>query len=128
MSSTHPLAMTPAGVVKMAEVRNGPNAWFDAKKSATPGGPPYDGGMEARLSVVEQAIVRIDATLPNLATKADIKDSVSSTERWMVATVIGLFIGFGGLFMAMSNALKPNAPQAQQAPIIINVPGPAPAK
>lgn len=96
--------------------------------------------MEARLSIVEQAIVRIDknieridSVIPTLATKLDIADvkteiqkGINSTERWMIATVIGLFIGFGGLFMAMSNALKPGAPQAQQAPIIINAPGPAP--
>lgn len=72
-----------------------------------------DGGtidtMEARLTEVEKAIVRIDAVLPHLATKEDVKEGSSSTQRWMVATVIGMMVGFGGLFMAMSNALKPGA-------------------
>jgi hypothetical protein len=44
--------------------------------------------------------------------------------RWTIATVIGLFVGFGGLFLAMSNALKPGVSPASQ-PIIINVPAPA---
>lgn len=59
--------------------------------------------------------------------RADIHKGIVQTQRWMFATVIGLFVGFGGLFMAMSNALKPSAPAAPTAPIIIQVPGPLPA-
>lgn len=82
------------------------------------------------------AMAKIDLRLDQTATKTDIAElrgdihkSAVDIQRWMIATVIGLFIGFGGLFMAMSNALKPaSAPGAQQqAPIIINVPGAAPA-
>lgn len=40
--------------------------------------------------------------------KAEITRSTGETQKWMIATVIGLFVGFGGLFMAMSNALKPS--------------------
>lgn len=61
--------------------------------------------------------------------RADIHKGIVETQRWMFATVIGLFVGFGGLFMAMSNALKPSAPAtttAQPAPIIIQLPA-APA-
>lgn len=96
----------------------------------------------------------VEAILPTLATKVDFADLRAEfaelrgemrtgfaelrremaehrvdTHRWMMATVIGLFIGFGGLFLAMSNALKPSAPVVlpAQQPIIINVPAaPAP--
>ncbi len=73
---------------------------------------------------------RLDTILPTLATKADmaevrgdIQRGINETHRWMLGTVIGLFLGFGGLFLAMSNALK--IPGTQQAPIIITVPAPA---
>lgn len=59
--------------------------------------------------------------------RADIHRGIVEAQRWMFATVIGLVVGFGGLFMAMSNALKPSAPTAPTAPIIIQVPGPVPA-
>lgn len=97
------------------------------------GGGGYDGNMENRLTVLE-------TLLPTLATKADIGDAKTAiesvkaeihkasgdTHKWMIATVIGLFLGFGGLFLAMSNALKPapHAPVAQQSPVIINIPPP----
>jgi len=98
-----------------------------------------DPSAEARLHALE-------AVLPTLATKADvaelrgelrsglaevradIAESRVDGQRWIVATVIGLFIGFGGLFMAMSNALKPGPMAAAQQPIIINVPGAPPLR
>lgn len=85
---------------------------------------------------IDNRFVRVEARLDLTATKDDVMGirndfhkSITETQRWIVATIVGLFIGFGGLFMAMSNALKPApAPGAQQqAPIIINVPGAAPA-
>jgi hypothetical protein len=72
---------------------------------------------------------RIEAIMPTLATRADMVALRADVARWTLATVIGLFIGFGGLFLAMSNSLKPSAPagiQTQQ-PIVIVVPAaPAP--
>ncbi|MDB5777572.1 MAG: hypothetical protein JWP38_3705 [Herbaspirillum sp.] len=86
------------------------------------GEPPDDGDME-RLSALE---ARFDAVLPTLATRTDIESvkseihkSSGETHKWMLGTVIGLFLGFGGLFLAMSNALKPAAPQPAAAPIVI---------
>ena len=65
--------------------------------------------------------------------RSDMHKNSVDIQRWMIATVIGLFLGFGGLFLAMSNALKQSpvssvaAPAAaQQQPIIINVPSAAP--
>lgn len=78
--------------------------------------------IETRL---EQTATKEDVS----AVKAEIHRGIVETQRWMIATVIGLFIGFGGLFMAMTNALKPVSHQAaapSQPPIIINVPAAAP--
>lgn len=100
-------------------------------------GPPNggdNGGMEARLTALE---TRLDTVLPTLATRADVAEvrvdiqrGINETHKWMIATVIGLFLGFGGLFLAMSNALKPasNSASAASPPVIINVPGPAPSQ
>lgn len=87
------------------------------------GGGGDDGGMNSRVAALE---ARIDA----VATKADLAEAkgslqssiergITETQRWMIATVIGLFVGFGGLFLAMSNALKPGS---ANVPSVIVVP------
>lgn len=96
--------------------------------------PPQNDGMESR-------VAKIEAIIPTLATKADVEavrgdlhKMDASITRWMIATVISLFLGFAGLFFTMSNtingalerAAKP-APVAQPAPIVIQVPSNAPA-
>lgn len=122
---------------------------------------PHNLDMEARLAALESAVkelpTKADLVEFRLTSQADsaklradfadfraeVKTGVSELRvemhktnseilKWMIATVIGLFLGFGGLFLAMSNALKSSASpapltttQAQQPPIIINVPGPA---
>ena len=126
------------------------------------GEPPHNDGMEARISALENAVkelptkatfAELRAEFANFKTdvaksqgelrtemakgfgdiRADLQKGTVDVQRWMIATVIGLFLGFGGLFLAMSNALKP-VPQppkqqavapTQQPPIIINVPTPA---
>jgi hypothetical protein len=88
--------------------------------------PPDNDAMEARLTAVEQSIIRIDTILPTLATKADVERGISETQRWMIATIIGLFFGFSGLFLTVSNSLKPAA-TSQTPAIIINVPSASPA-
>lgn len=93
------------------------------------GGPPYDGGMEARVTTLE---AKWEAVIPTLATKSDVGEvrtdlhkMDASIKTWMIGTVVGLMIGFGGLFLAMTNALKPSASQHQQPVIVNNIPGPA---
>lgn len=96
-----------------------------------PGEPPYDGGMEARLTTFEQSIARIDATLPNLATKAelaelraDVHKGFADQTKWIIGT------GFAGVavfitvmtFVLNNAAPKTSNPQAQPPAIIINVP------
>jgi len=89
--------------------------------------------MPSRLTALE---AKWDAVIPTLATKADIagmegslkseiKDGAIGTQRWMIATVLSLFLGFGGLFLAMSNSSK-GSTTAQ--PTIIVVPSTAAAQ
>ncbi|WP_186137941.1 hypothetical protein [Burkholderia gladioli] len=83
----------------------------------------------------EKRLTVIEAILPNLMTRsdgealrADLHKMDSSIKTWMIATILGLFFGFAGLFFAMSNAAKaPSPPSAAPPPIIINVPPPATA-
>ena len=85
-----------------------------------PGQPSDDGDMASRLTALE-------TTLPTLATKGDLHSLDASIKTWMIATVIGLFLGFAGLFFAMNNAARPAlAPSVAQAPIVIQVPAYAP--
>ena len=117
---------------------------FPFPRLQSSGGPPHNDGMDARVSKLEDAIAGLPKKADFADLRADVKTGISDlrTEihknsidlhRWMIGTVIGVFLGFGGLFLAMSNALKqpattaaPSLPQTQQ-PIIINVPPAAPA-
>lgn len=101
-----------------------------SRRRDTGGEPPDNGDMETR-------VTQLEAVIPTLATKADlaqvegkligvIERGINETQRWMLATVIGLFVGFGGLFLAMSNALKP-APATPQQPTVIVLPAQAQA-
>ena len=90
------------------------------------GGPPDNGGMDARLTDLDLRLTRIEAKLDASASKADISDvrtdiqkSAGETHKWMIATIIGLFLGFGSLFMGMANFLKPTTPPGGGAPIIL---------
>lgn len=134
------------------------------------GEPPHNGGMEARVTALEEAVknlptkvdldelrhsAKADAsslrtdfeklradmakTTGELRTdmakgfgelRADMHKNSVDIQRWMIATVIALFLGFSGLFFTMNNSTKPvpaaTQPAAQQ-PIIINVPSAPPA-
>ena len=64
--------------------------------------------LEADVGAIKMDVATI---LSNYATKADIGDlrsdmhkATTDVQKWMIATLIGLFIGFGGLFITMSNA------------------------
>lgn len=58
--------------------------------------------------------------------RADFHKTGTASARWLLATAIGMVVGFGGLFLTMSNTLKPQA--AAQPPVQVIVPQPpAPA-
>jgi len=80
---------------------------------------------------------RFATILPTLATKADVEALRADIHKWMVGSMLGLFIGFGGLAGALAQLIKPpqpaapvvvqaqpaQAPQQQLPPtIIINIP------
>ena len=39
--------------------------------------------------------------------KLEFQNITSDMRNWLLATVIGLFVGFGGLFLGMARILKP---------------------
>ena len=73
-------------------------------------------------------LARVEAILPTLATKADMEALRADIARWTLATVIGLFIGFSGLIMAMGNLFWKAPPQvaAQSGPATLCQPCPVP--
>lgn len=94
--------------------------------------PAYAGCMDEEPT---SRLACLEAILPTLATKADMEalraevlQIANETHRWMIATVIGLFLGFSGLFLAMGNLYwkpQPVAPQMpQQPPAVIYLPVP----
>ncbi|MEQ6471536.1 hypothetical protein [Comamonas sp. wu1-DMT] len=117
------------------------------KRMADGGGaPPHNDGMEERVKALEEAVKNLPTKADFAELRADVKTGISDLRaemhktnidihKWMIGTVIGLFLGFGGLFLAMSNALKQSSPApapaiaqpATPSPIIINVPSSAPA-
>ena len=67
-----------------------------------------------------------NAILPTLATKADIESlradmnrMITETHKWMLGSLIGLFIGFGGLGYSIAQILRQPvaAPAVAQLPI-----------
>ncbi|MBC5767296.1 DUF1640 domain-containing protein [Ramlibacter albus] len=62
------------------------------------------GGMRTEIQEVRTEIHREVGQV-----RAEIQKGINETQRWMIATVIGLFIGFAGLFLAMTNTLRPQA-------------------
>jgi hypothetical protein len=52
--------------------------------------------MRRRLTAIESSVASIAATLPHLATKADVSSSETSVIKWMVGTVLaGMALAFG---------------------------------
>ena len=85
--------------------------------------------LEEFASETRERLAKIELRLEQTATKADIADiradmHKSSIEilRWMVATSVGLFVGFEGLFFVMNNSTK------NPVPIVIYTQPPAVAK
>lgn len=98
------------------------------------GGGGNDDGMRERLA-------KLEAVLPTLASKADVEGvradihkMDASITRWMIATIIALFLGFAGLFFTMSNSIsgsleratKANSSPSVPTPIVIQIPAQPP--
>jgi hypothetical protein len=110
------------------------------------GGTGDDGGMDQvvkRLDGVEKRLGDVEKDLTsiksNYATKADVEGvrtdlhkMDASIKTWMIATIVGLMFGFSGLFIAMTNILRPSSAPAQpaaqhQPPVTVNVQTPGAA-
>jgi len=90
------------------------------------GGGSDDGGMETRLTALE---TRFDATLPTLATKADLGELRGDVQkvsadisRWMLATMLTIIGAMLAAIFGVSQVYKSATAPPQVAPIIINVP------
>lgn len=94
------------------------NGNFKQHKGGRDGQPPEMGSeMEHRLTVLE---TRLDATLPSIATKADIGDTKSDLIKWVAGTMIAgiaIIISFM-TFLISRIEIKPSL----QQPVIINIP------
>ena len=91
--------------------------------------------MDSEVSALK---AHIDTIVPTLATKADIEVLRAEMHRmsaegyrWMVASMVGMFIGFGGLYFAANRSFEARtAPQAAppavvtQPPVVIYLPQP----
>lgn len=107
----------------MTNVKAGP--WDKGPFVESGGEPPQDGGMDSRLS-------KLEAIIPTLATKSDVEGvrtdlhkMDASITRWMIATVIALFLGFAGLFFTMSNTINGALERATRSGTV-SAPAPAP--
>lgn len=69
----------------------------------------------------EFAVVRQDMKVGFAELRSDMHKMHSDTTKWIIATVISLFLGFAGIFFVMSNSAK-QPQQAPSQPVIINVP------
>jgi len=76
----------------------------------------HDLSMEKRMSALE-------AIIPTLATKSDLAELRGDIFRWMIGTVVGLFLGFAGLFFAINRQSPPAT--APSPTIIYAIPPPA---
>lgn len=98
------------------------------------GGPPSDnGGMEARvtrlenkLDNVESRLTRIEAKLDHMATKAELADMKADLVKWIVGTAIALGTAAITVMTFVLNNATPKAPAIPApAPTVIVVPTPA---
>lgn len=93
----------------------------------TGGQPPYDGGMEARLTKLE---TRLETILPTLATRGDVSEAKADIIKWgatiaFAATAIILSVLLSVLLFAINRIALPTTQQA--TPVVIYAqPIPAP--
>ena len=110
------------------------------KRLESGGGPPHNGGMEARVLKLEDFAVetrdrltRIETKLDGTSTKADLADLRSEMHqgfgdivKWIVGTAVGLGVAaITVMTFVLNNAAPKTATLAQPPAIIINVPAAA---
>ena len=85
-------------------------------------------GIEVRLIAFEaRTEARWDATIPHLATKADVEALRGDMQKWMLATVIALYFGLWVLILSISNHYNSGNARAAPPPVVYYLPAvPAP--
>ncbi len=73
------------------------------------------------------AMAKIDQRFDQTATKADLAEVRAEIHKWMLATVLTIVGTMLAAIFGVAQVMKPGTPAIQQPPIIINVPGTAPA-
>ena len=74
------------------------------------------------------AMAKIDQRFDQTVTKADLAEVRAEIHKWMLATVLTIVGTMLAAIFGVAQVMKPGAPAIQQPPIIINVPGAAPAQ
>ena len=77
------------------------------------GKPPYDGAMDARLTAIETLLPTLMTKTDGAELRVEMQKIAGETHKWMLATVIGLFLGFGGLFLAAKPNRRPSSSTCQ---------------
>lgn len=67
---------------------------------------------------VEMSSLRGDLNAGMQALRADFHETGTASARWLLATAVGMIVGFGGLFLTMSNSLKQPSP-AQPTVVVL---------
>ena len=84
------------------------------------GQPPYDGGMEHRVTAIE---TKLETILPTLATKADLAEGFADVVKWIIGAAIGLGVaGITVMTFVLNNAV-PKVPATVTQPIVIQLDG-----
>jgi len=73
------------------------------------------------------AMAKIDQRFDQTATKAGLAEVRAEIHKWMLATVLTIVGTMLAAIFGVAQVMKPGTPTIQQPPIIINVPGTAPA-
>lgn len=74
--------------------------WWESIDQSDPpvdlgGGGGNNGKMDARVTALEKAIIRIDAILPTLATREDLHKEINS-QTWRFVTFVTTFVALVG--------------------------------
>lgn len=77
----------------------------DPDVSQNPPGP-QNPAMEVRLAKLESVVGTLATKSDVEGVRTDLSKMDASIVRWMLATVIGLFLGFAGLFFTMQNSIN----------------------
>lgn len=87
---------------------------------AANGGPPHDGEMEDR-------ILKLEAIIPTLATKADVEKGFHDLVKWVVGTaLVGIGLALTIMTFVLNNAVPKQPPAPAPAPQFIQAPAPQP--